>query len=193
MFGSRKEFVPLSSDQFVASLSIHCPIVSRLLVALLFVYFLFQMILDSDGRNPPPAASAASGAVNGIPGVAAAVQDPLQYGGLPVAVQIPGFIESRFLAAGAWGRAPTQKLRDCDRRVFAVRSCTAFIQVKQSKREPPIAVAACFTRISRDISTAICATSERNTYFELVSQTPSYFQRGPRQQLVQPHVKMQRS
>ena len=56
------------------------------------------MILDDEG-NPHPAAAAGSGAMNGVanglpPGVIAAVPDPIQYGGLQVGVQIPGFQQS---------------------------------------------------------------------------------------------------
>ena len=90
-----KEFAQLSADLFIDPLS-------QSLVTLLFSVFLFllmDMNVDSDGGNPTSAASASasaiSGAMNGIPGVIAAVPHVpgviATIGGNQGAVQIPGF------------------------------------------------------------------------------------------------------
>ena len=76
-----KEFVPLSDLS-----SIHCPI--RLSLLVLVGLFFFEMMNDGAGGNPQTAA-ASSGAVESIPGVLAVVQDPIQFGGQQVPVQIP--------------------------------------------------------------------------------------------------------
>ena len=87
IFGSRKEFVPVSSDLFV----VH-PLSHPLVACCSFIFFSFQMNIDAGGTPQSASAAPASPlAVTNIPGVIAAVNDPLQFGGPPVGVNIPGF------------------------------------------------------------------------------------------------------
>ena len=50
-----------------------------------------MMLPNGNGGDPNSTASAASSAAIDVPGLVAAVRDPLQFGGPQTTVQIPGF------------------------------------------------------------------------------------------------------
>ena len=88
VLAQEKRFVPLSIDLCVVHPPSCCLSVYLKLVCLLD-FLSISMIVDASQSASAASAPAVAENVNGIPGVLAAVNDPIQFGGQQVEVQIP--------------------------------------------------------------------------------------------------------